>query len=877
MIRFLQRIFQEHYLLLLILLVIISYGQMLGMYVWQDDNGLFFKLAHIDEKAGYLGAGPFGTGAYKYIQTPYIPIYQLFGFNTVAFFSFTLAFYLLTTVIVYKVFSHIFEEKVGRLGGLLYASGYIASDGFIRLFNSMITSVSIILISLMLLFYWKFFKERNLKWYSLSLLFFFLAIEFAVGRTHYLIGVIVSFELIFLTFEKKVRSLLSSFLRLIPFGAIFYHYYIFNGDHRSGQVKSLFLDLSKGEFYQLYSFLTSLLNVVIPDWLTRSLLSLNINPNTFSWIVVSLSMGLVYLLLRNKPYQKIIIPVFFLFLLLWKILVNDLFSNQVLNLSSAQIFLVFLGGLILILIPVIFIALQQYRKMYLFLVLWVMLNIGAYAAYNPTVSYESVNRYLAHSYFAWIGVLLVLYQAVSKNPWKKVVLTLIIFWGLGNLVTSVFYQNNILKERSNPPRNFYNQLKTYLPEVKKGDVFYFDVAERDLRYFDDAFSVASMPETTAIAWRYGIDRYDITRFTNFDELTTYLKSKKVAPEKIHTFWYEGQQLVNTSDTIRKNLFDTNPARPIAFIQEDLTIIFQDEVLSSIPVELTLEIEASPKDSRELTFPLLDSLVSSNPIYNDDKLKQSAVALSKYKEGLFKRAKFSSSSEWRERITSNLSDQNLDTYWQADRVLWQKRNESITLDLGVQELINRLVWVNGFGNNTPTKYQVEVSNDGNNWKVVKQENLVRRVDNKDPQVIEFEPQQTQYVRMVITDTLGGDSPTIAEVWVVPTQFKDLKINEVQDFISNPFRMVNSPQDYNNLLKLFENEGVAEVYWLNNKKGDFQTNFQKVDIIYDGQLRTIKINIPAGGTKLEKIRFLHQIPGNIIIRKVTAKNLNLNEIF
>jgi len=42
---------------ILLLLVLVSYGQILFMYVWQDDNALFFKLANIEGRAGYLGMG----------------------------------------------------------------------------------------------------------------------------------------------------------------------------------------------------------------------------------------------------------------------------------------------------------------------------------------------------------------------------------------------------------------------------------------------------------------------------------------------------------------------------------------------------------------------------------------------------------------------------------------------------------------------------------------------------------------------------------------------------------------------------------------------------------------------------------------------------
>ena len=187
--------------IILFVVVLISYGQLLGMYVWQDDNALFFKLAHIEEKAGYLGAGSIGVGAYKWIQTPYIPIYNIFGFSTIFYFAFAIICYFLTTLTIYKLAQKMFGEKAARLASLFYAAGYIASDGFIRLFNAIITSISIILINFLAFCYWKFYKDGKIKWYLLALLFYFLSVEFGPGRTHYLISVVFVFELFFL---KKV-------------------------------------------------------------------------------------------------------------------------------------------------------------------------------------------------------------------------------------------------------------------------------------------------------------------------------------------------------------------------------------------------------------------------------------------------------------------------------------------------------------------------------------------------------------------------------------------------------------------------------------------------------------------------------------------------
>src|SRR3990167_393158 len=197
-----------NFILVLLFVVVVSYGQILGMHVWQDDNGLFFKLAHINEPAGYFGVGPLGTGTYKYTITPYIPIYKMFGYTAFPYFFLNLILYFLSAICVYKVFSRIIGEKGGRMAGFLYAAGYVASDGIIRLFSSPLFSLSVILISLFLLAYWNYYRQKKIGWYYLSVLFFFLAIEFVRARTHYLIGVAALFELIFLAFKKPLKSTL---------------------------------------------------------------------------------------------------------------------------------------------------------------------------------------------------------------------------------------------------------------------------------------------------------------------------------------------------------------------------------------------------------------------------------------------------------------------------------------------------------------------------------------------------------------------------------------------------------------------------------------------------------------------------------------------
>ena len=101
---------KNHFCIFLALVVLISYGQILWMQPWEDDNALFVKLSHIQDPVGYFGTGPFGSGVYRYAAVPFIPIYHFFGFNTVPYFVLLLILYLSATLVLYKVFTYIFGK-----------------------------------------------------------------------------------------------------------------------------------------------------------------------------------------------------------------------------------------------------------------------------------------------------------------------------------------------------------------------------------------------------------------------------------------------------------------------------------------------------------------------------------------------------------------------------------------------------------------------------------------------------------------------------------------------------------------------------------------------------------------------------------------------
>ncbi|MEK7526494.1 MAG: discoidin domain-containing protein [Patescibacteria group bacterium] len=853
--------FNNHYWLFLTLLVGISYGQLLLMFPWQDDHALFFKLANIDGAAGYLGSGIFGGGAYKYTASYYYLIYLLFGFKTIYYYTLSLFLYLIATLTVYKVIAKVVNEKGGRVAGFLFACGYVASDGIIRLYNSVGTSLSLILIALLLLSYWNINQQlktkkvwSSLKWYVLAVGFYFLAVELIRYRTHYLISVVFVFEFLFLAFGRPlIKSFTSSVARFLPFGYIFYVYFVRGADSRTSQVTDLLKAVIGGDLAKLYSFFSSISNLIIPDWLAEIVFKLI--PSglhfTFNWILKT-----SYLSAGNLNKLVFLNGIFLVILLFWGI--------------------VKVGS--------------QKRNWYLLFLFWLLVNLITYAAYQPTVAYETSNRFFAHSFFALSGLIAIVITDRQGDIKNKFLLFLVIGIGVGNLVNAVAWQRKIVETRSNPPRKFYQDLKAFVPTLKQGDIVYFDVAEDARQEFADTFSVAQMPEETAIAWNYGIDRYDIRRVTEYDDLVELLKAsefgdihdKPIAVKDVYTFFYLPGKLIDTTTTSRKLLFakDTRQLqeRKVDNTKTNETVVVFDEPLSGLtPVEITLELSAKTADLNGLKFPYVsNALLLSNQVAKNTNLRQQAFAYNKQKSAFQKTTKLTTSSDWRENISTFLTDNTLATVWQADRVLWGQEGKEavITLDMLKMTDIAGLAWINGYEAHSPTSYKIETSVDGKNWKQVKQVAQNKRIPAGQINLEKFSKQSARFMRFSMQSSVSGDSPGISEIWPVSAEFENLDIGLAEEFLANPFGFVPDKQAYVSTLVNLGNQVEIKYYWKTDKSKDWlstENSFVLVNI--NNQSSVYKFVIPAGGTAIEKLKLKStNVPVEMLFGRIWSRNLN-----
>ena len=813
---------KHNYWLVLLAIVIISYGQTILMLPWQDDNALFFKLAHIQEPAGFLGKGILGEGSYKYTAFFYYPVYLLFKYKTVYYFLLGFLVYFLSTLVIYKVASKVIGEKYGKLSSILYACGYIASDGFIRLFNSVITSLSVILTSLLLYFYWNYYKKRKPLLYFLAVGFFFLAVEFARVRTHYLIAPVILFEILFITARKKIKYVYQSALRLLPFIFIFYKYFIQNGDRRSQEVLVFIKALLKGDFSILYGYFSSLSNIFVPDWITKYQ----------HFFLLSLVLIFLTYLLFRKSKKGYLILIGIPFAVIWYFFSQEIYSTPLLNPNSSQLGLVYLGGVVLaILITIFFYIRKEIKVYYLLFCFWILVSLVSYSAYSPTVIFNSINRYFAHSFFALVLLLGVLYKNFEKESFSKTAFFVLVFiYGFGNLSTGLIYQNSLLKNRTAPVGQFYRKLLKDLPKIEKGDVLYFDVADDARGYFADAFSVAQMPETTAIAWRYGIDRYDFFLAENYDDLVAKVVENKIATQNIYPFFYSKEKgLVSTKEEFEK--LSRGVAETEMVFGKDLSepYYFSNTYSCVIRPIITFTVSAKPD-------------LEAGKLLNDKQFPLAiAQAYAKTKRDFYNSAKVLASSNWRERVSSNLIDQNTDTVWQADRVTWDEEKTFLGFDLGKILEPDRFVWVNAFANNTPTAYSIEISTDDVSWKKVAETERIFRIESGKPVEIKFTAVPARFVRMVISKTLNADSAGISEAWVVPAEFGNYKITDLENYIQSP------------QIALLNLTSSVFISWESNSSANWQKdNTATLKLITDGLKRNYEVLLPCKGTLLKGIK-------------------------
>jgi len=883
--------------LLLLLVSLIAYGQILEMNFWQDDNAVVFKFTHLAEDAGYLGKGLLGEGPYRYTVTPYFYVFKLFGYNPLPYFALMLVFYIASVMGVYVLYLTIFEDRRKALvAGLLYAAGYVASDGFIRMFNSVLTSLTVLLVCGALGGYYKYYKVKKRRWYFWSLLMFVLALEIGYIRTHFFFFVVVAFELVFLFGErhKSVKEaavgVLLSFLRIMPFYYFFYVWFLSNLDPRSQTVKVLVQSILKGEFYNLYSFLATFGNMLLSNEVFPRIYSFYHKFTGVALTEMEVIMGLIAVMM-----------VVSLFLARQRLLSIKLAAASVFGLSISLIWAVdvftypgLIGGFnekaalyaaigFIFLVGVLLRALPN-KKMTLFLFVWMVLNLAAYAAYIPIYAYPSDNRYLLFSFIPLVGLLSLwgwdLDAKLRNSVVRRVPLVLVLLWGGVNLYSSVHWQRSIVLHRSEPSKRFFRQLGEYVPSFEKGSVFYFYVPDVPMAraHYDAGFGVAQMPEETAIAWRYGVDRYDLKIVNTFEDLMKYFDERSVRLDNVYAFVAEPDDLVNVTGEARELLGEGKVARDSVNLEvvgmEPLVIEPKALVSTVTPVRLKLTMMGVPLGADEVEFPF--EYGSGVKLLESREEREHYLDFYDWREDYYQKASVVATSVWKEFKAENLLDRDGSTYWEADRIEWDSKQEGFTIDLGEERMVGGVFLRKGPDSLTPTEFEIFVSVDGENYVSVKRVSGVMSQEGEIKRVV-FDGVRARYVRVIFYDTLYDDSPGVSEAEVVAAEFSDIDPMVAQRFFREPFLRVESAEEWKFLMSNFKDKGLVRVSWQTDASEKMVTDARSTaPLVYDGREHEVEVEIAAGGRYLEKIEILPiTIPGRLIVRRLEYQNEKLSE--
>lgn len=821
--------------LLVLAIVLIAYGQTLGMYFWQDDSALIFKLQNPEGPAGSFGSGLWERGAYQYLVIPFVPFYSLFKLEPFGYFLVGFITYILATGAFWLFVKRLFEsKKTAFIATLIFAAGFVGSDIMFRVINSWQTNIGLILAFLMFASFIGFIKTKKISLYFVALVLYWLNTELVYIRSHSLIIPILTLDIV-LSLGFLRRDVIKLVLRQIPFWIIFKTRYLSDPGFGAPTISKLANDIFlKGEIEKTASFFANVGNVFVPTNIQVKFLSFFPAGVYLTSFLVFIIFVVIFILIKRKLHPGLLA------------LITGFVFNLVLYEKGAfwyQDAGVVISGLIGI--ETLILTLLSKSPILILGVIIISSQVFGYYIQYPYAILATTHRYFS---YALIGYAIFFAWLVSRIVPKKRAGILLLAVLIPNLYFGVTYQAKILRDRSVPTRNFYKALTTFVPTVEKGDVFYFDVAKEGgiPTQFGDFFSVGSMPETTALAIYYGVDRYDIQMFTEFDELASKLAKGEFKIGQIHSFFYSKSGLINTTHTLR-----------------DILARGQEEATPMAPLLGKVRIGAFLK-TENLDFK------QKLPFSERKNILEYLAKRRRY----YKNVRITSSSEWKFREVRNVFDDDLDTTWQGHRIKWgDTHDEKLTVDLGRIENVSRVIWVNWKTSLSPTKYKILTSLDGRTWKEVR--NVSDPDGKKDREVVidEFEPVFVRFITMDFQETITNDSPALLEFEVVEEKFNKVDPAGAWNYLRNPMSLVG-PGEVSQLLPLISPLATFTVSW-DTDKNDKYNNAVSLPLSL-GTNKKYEIIIPAGGTTLSNLKFTSNLPVDLDVGTINFRNLSLEEL-
>lgn len=925
---------------LLLLITLLAYGKTLNMYWWVDDWGLAYKMLFPEEGPGNLGVGIFGSGAYRYLATPFIYLYPIFKLNAQAYFLLGLIQYVIASLLVYLFIKEITNKKNIALGSaIIFASGYIGSYALYRLSNSyqlIETTIFMILTSWMLI---KHYNTNRYLYYYLSIVFYIITLEFFFLRSGGIILTTIATSFFYISRWNKNKLSLQFFVKLIPFVVIYLYFYL--GGRESGGAGSsgiLFNTINiifvQKHFELLGNFFITLTNAIFPSPVAMAFVDngsamiitlaqkyLNIiNVGVYLTKVLLLVQFVlsisIYTILSKK--KKITLFVGYVLIFLFQLFIFWL-ENVRTNLWSPDKYSVFIAGISGNFLVILALLTWFNRKkvsenivMIWFGLSWVIANFVTYYIYSPHTNLDSSSRYIVPSL---VGTSLIITSILSAFKNKYLYIILISVVSVTFLTLTNIDENEIIKYTSLPDKQGYELIKKEVPFVNTQTTFFVETYENP-RYKNFLGGIPSLGIPSLFNYHGQVIFPE-----SYDHLFYKLDNETSKLDNTYTFFFGKDGYVNTTNDFRKfitfgqpvqflnNWLSTTPSKQHSSGIETSTIvssreegsvgvnpvIYIDTNYSSIvPSLLTLKMKIAPLPIS--TYPYFDFSKSFSFEVNNDTLKnvslptksdidekdlQLALLLEEEYQTYLTNVKVKTTSEWKTTEARYLVDGRSDNTWGAHNTSWNSeiRPENIILDLGLNKNIKKLIWINNNVNSTPKDYTISYSLDEKNWTVVKEVKNGIGVEDGKYVVEELPTIRTRFIKMSINDTYRGVGypPSIREMWV--SEYGDILDRDIQGkFVSCPYCYIADINVANNVLAIERKIAKARVWWITDRNDNYYEPFsQDIQIFLDGKEHEYKILLPAHGSILKNIKIDgFPIPINISINNASIKSLSLKEM-
>ncbi|MBI2613589.1 MAG: discoidin domain-containing protein [Candidatus Levybacteria bacterium] len=921
-------------LVFLALVVVAALWQVSNLYFWTDDWDLFLRITHPNLELWGMKPGWFGSGPYRYLPTPFMPFFPIFGLNPTPYFIGSIFVYFIATVSVFLLFLEITRKRSLAIGAaaIYGASGYIGSYTIFHLSNSYQNLGAVIFTTLTLWILAKHYKTNNILYYLLSIFLFYASLEIENLRAHGLIFLVLGLTILFARWEKSIGNILLNLVKLIPFVLVYRNLYSATlGSGHTTTVGAFFYTMGRDKLYAYFiNPFASFSNVIIPDNITKFIYSffgkLPGNPVPEIILILLFTLATLFIVFKNKS----LVQKYFGLILIATEIAYFFFNKWAIKqpiLSNLEIhagFTSMLGMTLLLSLLLVSFRLWKNRENILSRVLLfgVVLIFGHYIGYFvgvPGYSYLiTTDRYLTPSA---VGTALILGTLFYVIKFKKIAFfpIFVFFYSAYLIILMNIAAYQTVNDVSKPTRRIYDNIRKITPSIPKNSVLLLNIENTsNLRYL-----VGSSFPSTAFALFYGFPNR-VPAVRSFDEYLYDVKMGKMKLDDLQSFYIDQWKIIDTTKEIISLL--KNPTVPSvlnlskwssntpfsnnnsfstgSFIleREKDTVGVNPQIdanidyKSIVPAMLSLTITASPAilDGKKLPYRDISTTVGDEIIKEDlvnlviDEVMDPAscknipmfIALDKERKEFVKQGSIDVTSQTQYSEKEFLYDGLFNTNWSGHVLDWaNEKLVEVTLDLKTIKPVTAFVWVNYLERTTPTQYVILGSEDGTNWKKLKEVNKgPGRLDGEF--VLENFPEtNARYIKMIITDILIKNAPAMSEIWTSSqSKTEDLK-GYSKHLIDNPMQCsLKGINEYTSLITSLDFQAKAKIWWLTDSWENFsENNSKEFSVILDGQPHTYNIFIPAQGTMLEKIRINNfQLPINLNIQKAVIRSLTFKEI-